>query len=193
MGPETSSLAMCQIHVPSLYWSDKMDKATVDGEIIILSKFCKGIQDLISDAWVHLSDIGGGKKFANKLPNDFTNDLPGIVQDYSWLEHGPLTKVPHGLLVYLTMECEKPLTHTGHQGDVFWDIAACHNIMDRLATVNGIMQVLIYLITAWRSTKLCNTQIHNSYQRMGLYHPLQNMFILLMQTKTSNLIEKDSF
>jgi hypothetical protein len=188
----TSSLSFNQIRTPKLFWSDTMDRVTISGETLVLSKFRSGIQDLIKDTWALMDTLTGGKRFATALPENMRDDLPNTTRGYSWLDHGPFTQVPHAYLSYLMQNSSWEFAFVNDTGGLSWNVAALFEIMDKFAQVNARLMVLNYLFSDNRGTQLADEQIRNAFQPRNLYFALKSMFWLTRRTKTSNLTGTDA-
>jgi hypothetical protein len=183
----TSALSFNQVRTPKLFWSPLMDRVSISGETLVLSKFRLGLQALIADTRSMLDTVTGGRRFATKLPEDFKDDLPNTTRGYSWLNHGPFTDVPHAYLSHLLQAGDHDLAFFTDDGSLSWNVPALHEILNQFAGINANLMLLNYIFSDNRATQLCDQQIRNALQPRSLYNALRSMFWFTRRTKTSNL------
>jgi hypothetical protein len=187
-----SSLCFSQTRSPRLIWSENMDRVTIDGEILVLSKLRSGIQDLLYETRQLLDRLTGGQRFATKLPDNFIDNLTSMERGYSWLSHGPFTDHQHAYLRFLIHHSEWDLAFLDDAGVIAWNIAAVHEYMNLCAQLNANFMFLNFIITDNRGSQMADQQIANGLQPRSLYRPLKDLFWLQRRTKTSNLKGADA-
>ena len=182
-----SSLCFNQIRTPKLHWSQNMDRLTIGGETLVISRFRSGIQDLIQDTKAILNELTGDQRFATRIPENIRDDLPSTTRGYSWLDHGPFTEFPHAYLSFLIHRSKWDIAVFDEGGGIVWNVAALHQIMNLCAQLNGNLMVLNFILSDNRGTQLTDQQIRNALQPRNLYHPINEAFWLTRRTKVSNL------
>jgi hypothetical protein len=169
-----------------------MDRVTISGQTLILSKFRSGIQDLIRDTSSMMDTLTGGKRFVTALPENMRDDLPNTTRGYSWLSHGPFTEVPHAYLSHLMQNSDWEFAFLNDTGGLSWNVPALCEIMDKFSQVNAMLMFLNHLFGDNRGTQLADQQIRNAFQPRNLHYALSSMFWLTRRTKTSNITGTDA-
>ena len=100
----TSSLVYNQVRPPKVVWSEDVQRVSVDGETLRVDKLRSGIQLALESAWDIYDSIGGGKRYADNLPDSFSDNLPNDTHGYSFLSHGPFTRHRHALLRHIIQD-----------------------------------------------------------------------------------------
>ena len=84
-------------------------------------------------------------RFADKLPEQFKDDLNNETRDYSFLDHGPFTKKSHLLMTYLVKE--SPWEFSVDALDrLSFNMPAVHDYLDACSDLNRILCTLSYLL-----------------------------------------------
>jgi hypothetical protein len=139
-----------------------------------------------------LDKVISRQHFAIKLPKDFKDDLPNTTCNYSWLNHGPFTNVPHAYFNHLLQADNKDLAFFTNDGSLSWNVPALHEILNQFTGINANLMLLNYIFNDNRAIQLCNQQIRNALQPYSLYNALWLMFWFTHRIKTSNLTGSDA-
>jgi hypothetical protein len=124
-----------QIRAPVVAWDPAMMTLTCDGKELEMElemeRFRSGIQALVAKTWELYDRITSGRRFANRLPDSFRDDLNNNTRGYSFLSHGPFTDPPNSFVEYLLQDSSWTLGSLVG-GDMQWDESAIVSF-DRLA------------------------------------------------------------
>jgi hypothetical protein len=186
-----SSLAFNQIRPPRLWWSESFDEVSVDGATLNLAKFRAGIDLLIKTTWEMYDGLTGGKRFVDRIPENFVDRLPNDTHGYSFLSHGPFTSNPHGLLQHLVKDLD--LAFVDGYGRLSWNIPALRRFFDTSDQMNTLHSVLAFILTSPsnRVTQFTDYKFKNDLRPRNLHMLQQEMFLLSRYNKMTNLTGYD--
>lgn len=181
-----STIVYNQVRPPQLWWSDNFRKVSIDGETLELDAFRLGIQQMVQDAWKLYDSISGGKRFANKLPKNFKDDLSNDRHGYSFLSHGPFSTDPKGLLCHLFHD--RNLASTDGVGRLSWNVPALRQFFGACDELNDLLAVLTYILPSpsTRITEFVDHKLRNASRNRGLHMLMGDMFLLARYHKMTN-------
>jgi hypothetical protein len=174
---------------PQLWWSPDYKKVTVKDQLVDLDKVRSGIQTMLKESWSILHGLTGGKRFANKLPEHFKDDLSNQTRHYSFLDHGPFTTEPHSLMAYLFKESPWKFSSIDALDRLSFNMPAIHSYLDLCADLNRILCVLCYLtpIMANRISQFVANKIRNLDRRRNTNMLISEMIFFTGYHKMSNV------
>jgi len=141
-------------------WSPDYKKVTVKEDLVDIDKVCSSIQEMLKEAWRCLYRLTGGKRFADKLPEQFKDDLNNETWDYSFLDHSPFTKKSCPLMTYLVNESSWKFTSIDAFDCLSFNMPTVHDYLDACSDLNHILCMLSYLLLImanWISQFVGNT------------------------------------
>jgi len=186
-----SSIAYRQVRPPRLWWSDDFHKVGIDGETLELDAFRSGIQQMFQAAWKLYDSISGGRRFADKLPTNFKDDLSDDTYGYSFLFHGPFTTTPNSLLSHVVHD--RGLASIDGAGHLSWDMGALRGLFATSDELNDLLTILTYLLptTSVRVTEFVDNKLRNASRNRNLHMLMGEMFMLARYHKMTNATGSD--
>jgi hypothetical protein len=186
-----SSMVYSQVCPPKLWWSDDLRKVTVDGKTLELDAFRSGIKTMLQDAWDLYGTISGGRRFADKLPEDFKDDLSNDTHGYSFLSHRPFSTNPNGLLCHLVRD--RALASVDGTGCLSWDMQALRCFFRACDKLNALLAVLTFILPSisTRVTEFVDHKLRNALRNRGLHMVTGEMFLLARYHKMTNATGSD--
>jgi hypothetical protein len=174
---------------PQLWWSPDYKKVTIKEHLVDLDKVRAGIQDMLKEAWRSLHQLTGGRRFADKLPEHFTDDLLNHTRNYSFLDHGPFTKESHPLFTYLFTDSPWNFGSVDGMGRVSFNMPAVHTYLEMAANLNRLLCVLCYLlpIMSNRISQFVANRIRNMDRRRTTHMLVSEMVFFTGYHKMTNL------
>jgi len=142
----TTSIIYRQPRPPQLWWSPDYKQVTIKGDLVDIDKVRSGIQEMLKEAWRCLYRLTGGKRFADKLPEQFKDDLNNETRDYSFLDHGPFTEKSRPLMTYLVNESPWEFASVDSLDRLSFNMPAIHDYLDACSDLNRILCTLSYLL-----------------------------------------------
>jgi hypothetical protein len=142
----TASIIYHQPRPPQLWWSPDYKQVTIKEDLVDIDKVRSGIQEMLKEAWGCLYRLTGGKRFANKLPEQFKDDLNNETRDYSFLDHGLFTEKSHLLMTYLIKESPWEFSSVDTLDRLSFNMPAIHDYLDACSDLNRILCTLSYLL-----------------------------------------------
>ena len=190
----TSSIAFNQVLPLRLWWSDNYKKVSIDGETMILDTFRLGIQQLLQTTWELYDTItdSRGKRFTDKLPKNFKDDLSDDTYGYSFLSHGPFTRTPKSILNHIIHSHNlKPFVND--KGRLGWDDTAICSLFRTFDQLNTILSVLTFILpsTSTRVTEFIDHKFRNDVRSRNVHMLTGEMFLLLKYDKMTNTTGMD--
>jgi hypothetical protein len=181
-----SSIVYSQVRPPRLWWSVDFRKVTVDGETLELDTFRSGIQRMFRAAWELYDTISGGRRFADKLPESFKDDLSNDTHGYSFLSHGPFSTAPDGLLCHLVHD--RNLASVDGAGRLSWDTQALRRLFAACDKLNELLAILTFILPglSTRVTEFVDQKLRNDLRNRGLHMLTGEMFLLARYHKMTN-------
>jgi hypothetical protein len=183
-----ASIIFRQPRAPQLWWSPDYKQVTVKGELVDLGKVRAGIQDMLQEAWTLLYRITGGRKFANKLPEHFRDDLVNETRNYSFLDHGPFTEEPHALMAYLIHDSQWDLSTVDASGRVSFNMPAVHSLLNAAADLNRTLCVLCFILPVMsnRISQFIANKLRNMDRRRNTNMLISEMIFFNTYHKMTN-------
>jgi hypothetical protein len=93
-----------QVRPPNVAWGRDMMTLTCDNKELRMDRFRSGVRGLVAKCWELYNGITSGRRFANRLPDAFSDDLNNDTRGYSFLSHGPFTDEPNSFVEYLLQD-----------------------------------------------------------------------------------------
>ena len=182
-----SAVVFGQVRPPKLFWSSDFSKVSIDGETLELAVFRSGIQRMLEEAWGLYDTISGGNRFADKLPQNFKDDLANDTCGYSFLSHGPFSTTPNGLLRHLINNWN--IASIDGVGRLSWNthallrfFLACDKLNDHLCVLSFILPSM-----STRVTEFIDHKLRNGLRSRGLHMLMGDMFLLTRYHKMTNV------
>ena len=188
-----ASIIFREPRAPAIWWTPDYKQVTIDAETVDLEKLRAGVQDMLRDSWDLLFTLTDGKKFANKLPDDFKDDLRNDSRGYSFLNHGPFTDIPHALLAHLVEESHWKLFSVDADGRLSFNKPAMLQYLDKSAQLNKLLSILAFVlpVMSTRISQFSDNKIRNLDRHRNLHMMFQEMFDLVQYHKMTNLTGVD--
>jgi hypothetical protein len=183
-----STIVFNQVCPPRLWWSDDFSKLGIDGKTLRLVNFRLGIRQMFQDAWALYDSITGskGKRYADKLPKDFEDDLTDDTHGYSFLSHGPFSTTSNGLLGDLVHHWK--LVSVDGLECLSWDMQALRGFFGKCNELNELLSVLTYILPSpsTRVTEFIDNKLRNDLRSRNLHMLMGEMFMLARYHKMTN-------
>jgi hypothetical protein len=188
-----SSLVFNEVLPPLAFWSEDYTRLTIKGETLGMEQFRSTVQELFRMAWAALLELTGGRKFANKLPDSFKDDLCNDARGYSFLDHGPFTETPNAFLTYLVRESGLDVACLDGDGNLSWNVPVLHKILGKTAEVNRIIMLLCFILPSMsnRLTQFIDQKIRNGDRPRNLHMLGREMLAFTNYHKMTNLTGLD--
>lgn len=188
-----ASVVLNQPHPPNVAWNAGFSKVSCADAVLDMTDFRPGIQSMLKDTDKLFSSLTGGTKFADKLPENFIDDLPNDTRGYSFMSHGPFVQEPHAFLSYLVDRSPWKICSFDANNCACWNIPAVHEILSLCADINRHLSVLCFLLPtmATRITQFIDTKLQNLDRPRNIHLLIEDMFHLMRYHKMTNLTGLD--
>lgn len=191
-----SSLAFKTVRPPRACWDREFTRVAIDKEILHLTKMRSGFRAMYDDAIRRLLDLTGRTDLEFKVTSDIQDSLSDATHGVSFLDDPRFQGAHNSVFRRFIEEPRWRVCTTDNEGNVIWNRAGIQRVYFDCEELVKLISTLVHTIPGLpaRATEYSDTKIRNGAGRVrNLYFMLDNLYKIGMYTKTSNVMEHDSY
>lgn len=178
--------------IPNVTWNPALDAVKVDGKILRMSALRNGCKELSEAIDKLLDTLMDGHDIPIQMPEDIGDNLANDEMGYSYLDLHEYTSKDALLNAFLNDPSSK-LFYLGPDGKPCLNHREAHSWMVKAAQLNSLFGFSIHITGGQppRAPEVTDARIRNGERKRGLMKDHNHLFVVSLQSKSSNLTGKD--